>query len=410
MRVINLKLCCQLLCIVVLAGRLSVAEGRPQWGFDDEEEDSAEKKSEAESGPDESAPVALVPTTTAKTNSTQAAPAALAPVAFVHQPAAPTTNLSRSIVGHDHDHSHAGVLQLHYANYNESCGVGEDERHCNPALDMICSEQTKKCTCNPAKNAVYVKDDDSCLAVSTFARDFSCNYDDQCRAGSMGPYSVCNPNTKRCECLDSLGPGRDIIKINDKCVVAKKIGDNCEEDLECDQSIQGYAQCSLAQEGNLPVLPVNGTKECRCSADYIPDTGKENRNPRLCLPVGKDENSACMIDEQCHAGLGPLSRCFAGTCQCADAVAWKGEATFYTGHCYLKLALGDPCENDTQCKAGLNENAVCDKHESYLQFEKVCKCPQGKDCLKKDDGDGAGSLVISINLVLMAIIATRVIP
>lgn len=407
MRGINLKFCCQLVCIVVLLGRVSVVENKPQpdWGDDDDSEEDWGLDDE------EPAPAAVVPTTTTvKINTTPVAVAA--PVAFGAR-AAPIANLSGSAGGHSHDHdlSHsAGVMQLHFANYNESCGTGEDERHCNPALDMICSGETKKCACNPAKNAVYVKVDDACLGVSTFARDFSCKFDDQCRAGSLGPYSVCNPNTGRCECLDSLGPGRDIIKINDKCVVAKRIGDNCEEDLECDQSIQGYAQCGLPQQGNLPVLPVNATKVCKCSPGYIPDAGKEINNPRLCLPVGKDESSACQIDEQCHAGIGPLSRCFSGTCQCADVVAWQGEAVFYKDRCYLKRALGDPCESDTQCKAGINENAVCDKHESYIQYEKVCTCPEGKDCVKKDSGNAVGTLVTSVSLVLTAIIATRVIP
>lgn len=392
---------CLLLCVVVLAGRLSVVEGRAAWD-DWDDEDSGEKKAE------DALPAPAAPSVAEKVPP----PPALAPVApsaispFVVDPNPASSNSTGGIGLH-----HSPTSQkLHHANYNETCGFDENSRQCDPAVDMTCSNETKKCICDPSKAAIYVHEEDACLGVATFARQFSCKYDNQCSTGTMGPYSVCNSNTGRCECVKQLGPGREVIKVNDKCVLAKKIGDNCDNDDECDVSIQGHTVCQgVQQEGNLPVVPPNATKECKCAQDYIPDDGThvDGKNARLCLPVGKEEGKGCRIDAQCRAGIGELSRCFSGACQCADVIAWKGEAVFYQGKCFIKLAVGDECQNDDQCKAGVHSNAECVRHESYLEYDKVCQCAPGKSC---DGKDGAGSLIMSVNLILAAIVATRVIP
>ncbi|CAG7834503.1 unnamed protein product [Allacma fusca] len=358
--------------------------------------------------------------TTAAPNKTQV-PAGVAPSVPVSMAASvPAQNATNNTEHNHHNHQdpmptpketqtiHGLLLENQPVGFNQTCGNTENSPQCDRSKNLVCSPM-KKCTCDPNEKAIYIKAIGSCSKISAATSSFSCEHDEQCREGTFGPYSQCNSETRRCECVSDFA-NKPVIRHNDKCFIQKRIGDYCTDNEVCDASIEGKTDCipnPPIDNGTIIVepVPVNNTR-CNCAYDHVFLNNTSSAKDE-CAPRGTSESSECKSDIQCQAGLGNLSRCFGRKCQCAD-VYNKFTVIFFKNYCYRKLNLNDVCTSDIECQAGISDDAVCVFHESYLPNEKTCQCPEGKTCEKRS-GDGAAGLLVSVTLVLLGAVATRVV-
>lgn len=92
----------------------------------------------------------------------------------------------------------------------------------------------------------------------------------------------------------------------------QRVGDICDSNLDC-SDIQGSVKCETAL-----LIPL-----CLCNKGFV---GNEVRNN--CLPIRQEEGQLCSTDSQCSSGhgLGKLSRCERGHCECFDSNSQEGKS------------------------------------------------------------------------------------
>jgi len=237
--------------------------------------------------------------------------------------------------------------------YNEP-----DLAHCDLDKNMYCSEKGI-CECIVGERGrVFSHFQKACIEVASKENDFACDKDIQCKLSSFGKYSRCNMDYDKCECHDG---NENTVLVDNVCFIQSP-----PQPLERARSFQG-----------------------------------------------------CSSDDVCKSSsLGRLSRCNMATsqCECYDTVSnGKNEAVDYNGRCVIKKMLEQFCTEHDECRAGYHKNAVCDSHPSYLPIEKVCFCPEDKNC----DGDGSGAhssrvesqslIMIGFTTVIMGLLATKVV-
>lgn len=83
------------------------------------------------------------------------------------------------------------------------------------------------------------------------------------------------------------------------------IGSPCEGDADC-SAIEGEVECKREDVG----------QTCQCKKGSTGEKGGKK-----CLKIVDEEGGACEVNEQCtnSDGLGPLSRCQDGKCECYDS-------------------------------------------------------------------------------------------
>jgi hypothetical protein len=145
---------------------------------------------------------------------------------------------------------------------------------------------------------------------------------------------------------------------------------------------------------------INKGNFCQCKKGFMVDFDK-------CRPVILDLTSECAINAQCATGLGNLSRCNEEKhkCECYDTKGNGKNSTAYIAHtCYIRKALGDPCDLHEECKASIQpaEAVKCDVQK------RVCVCGAGSTC---ENVPGAAGVQFgrSLGLLLMGLMAVKVI-
>ncbi len=287
-----------------------------------------------------------------------------------------------------------------FVGYNESCAPA-DTVQCDPGKNIFCNTDSSTCECaidrllKPGANAsaVYSSVRDKCFEISTRHDGWACEVDEQCWGSQYGELSRCWNGVCECHSKD----GYQVVKVNDACLLKKSIGDSCTSNKDC-QSIPGSTRC-------LGLLLSASKGICQCSEDHFLDERLAE-----CLGFGYND-SPCKSTTQCQhsEGLGELSRCNEASkrCECWDTRenenrTEKEDAGLYLKKCFIKKGYGESCRLREECAAGYHEEAECLPHKSYHD-EKVCRCPEGKECGKTSSGVMLGSsslLMTSITIGL----------
>jgi hypothetical protein len=122
---------------------------------------------------------------------------------------------------------------------------------------------TKQCRC--AKGYFWVNLLDECMKIATEGLASDCKSDEQCALGTLGEMSRCSREVKKCECYNSLNPGKENVvfyKPRGKCFGKKDWNDTCREDDECRASISSKAECLSSPD-------IVGENTCQCPAGKV---------------------------------------------------------------------------------------------------------------------------------------------
>ncbi|CAL8075121.1 unnamed protein product [Orchesella dallaii] len=201
----------------------------------------------------------------------------------------------------------------------------------------------KVCQCD----AGYVGAVNTCYAVTTAIGGF-CNDDIQCKnlEANCIQYNE-TETTKTCQCtVDEIENSSKT-----KCLARlSKLNVTCEDSIQC-QMINN-SECYLNATPN--------QKKCQCRQnDYV----ESWERPNTCVLIGNELNAKCDEDRQCIEGIGNLSECADGKCQC------KRTYGYYNGSCYIPAKLDQKCDYLEECQVGVNQLAFC--QGGY------CRCQSG---------------------------------
>lgn len=81
-----------------------------------------------------------------------------------------------------------------------------------------------------------------------------------------------------------------------------------------------------------------------------------------------ERNKPCAEEVQCIAGLGPLSTCADGVCQC------KLSYGYHNGKCYIPAKLNELCEVVEQCYVGVNNLTMCSTRSTRPEDTPLRRC------------------------------------
>lgn len=187
-----------------------------------------------------------------------------------------------------------------------------------------------------------------------------------------------------------------LVSISSSLRVRHRVGDTCDSNLACD-SIQGSVKCETTL-----LIPL-----CLCNKGFISNEARNN-----CLPIRQEEGQLCWSNLQCSSGLGRLSRCERGHCECFDSTSNEGksklvrydpetkkcsywneqtnsededtsstseetESTTSTTPRWPPVLppplIGESCKSTEHCKEVINGPVQC----KDLDASKICQCDEG---------------------------------
>jgi hypothetical protein len=111
---------------------------------------------------------------------------------------------------------------------------------CNNNSDCLAKFNFTQCTagkfCECAKG--HLEEARECLPIILeLNSEWECKINAQCAMG-LGPLSRCNERTRKCECYDVVGNGKNSTAYAPhQCYYRKALGDHCDLNEECQASI-----------------------------------------------------------------------------------------------------------------------------------------------------------------------------
>ncbi|ODM96454.1 Prion-like-(Q/N-rich) domain-bearing protein 25 [Orchesella cincta] len=200
----------------------------------------------------------------------------------------------------------------------------------------------QRCRCNTN----YVGDGGECYPLTTVIGGL-CSRDSQCV--NLG--ATCNTTTCQCSGTDVENASKT------KCLPLRpNLNDTCDQ----------TAQCQV--NNSVCVLPPGQTTglQCQCQLDVYVES---NVTDNTCVPIRHELNEKCEENLQCVAGIGNLSECADGVCQC------KRTYGYFNGSCYIPSALGQVCHQHEDCYLGVNQYAFCSNGTGTTDAR--CRCQPG---------------------------------
>jgi len=131
--------------------------------------------------------------------------------------------------------------------------------------EATCNVYLRKCECSGnsqfngqicvAANTPGILEDDPNAPI------VNCADDQQCQRSMFGPLSVCSD--QKCKCYDTVSGGKNPVRFyNNRCVISKMHGENCDNDEQCKAGHHEDSFCDKQDPG------FGGTGVCKCRPGY----------------------------------------------------------------------------------------------------------------------------------------------
>ena len=95
-----------------------------------------------------------------------------------------------------------------------------------------------QCACNESTHAPS-QDRRKCLEIAISGLESLCDEDVQCTRSPLGPLSICNPVTNKCQCTAEF----PVVYHPPRCFFLRQLGSTCESDFECREGENSLAEC-----------------------------------------------------------------------------------------------------------------------------------------------------------------------